>query len=121
MSRRPRPVMRSDGKLYASMSEAAADMNCAPSSIFAACRQSFRRVCGYGWSYVEEPACDPEIPEEESIPLYALYRGDEFLCLGTLEEVAKWQGISMGTVRYAASPSNIKRAGSGKRLVAVRV
>jgi hypothetical protein len=31
---------------------------------------------------------------------YAIYKGDEFLCVGTVEECAKYLGILPRTVRY---------------------
>jgi hypothetical protein len=31
---------------------------------------------------------------------YAIYKGDEFLCVGTAEECAKYLGILPRTVRY---------------------
>ena len=46
-----KPVIREDGKMYTSISEAATEMNGARSSIAAACNQN-KQAYGYAWSYV---------------------------------------------------------------------
>jgi hypothetical protein len=40
---------------------------------------------------------------------YALYKGEEILCSGTIKEIAKHQGIKEATVRFYARPSYKKR------------
>lgn len=40
---------------------------------------------------------------------YALYKGEEILCSGTIREIAKHQGIKEATVRFYARPSYKKR------------
>lgn len=40
---------------------------------------------------------------------FALYRGDSYLCMGTLKEIAKEQGIKPESVRFFKSPSYQKR------------
>lgn len=47
-------IVRSDGKEYASMVDAAKDVGCAYQSISAACRDLTNYVKGYGWSYVSD-------------------------------------------------------------------
>ena len=34
---------------------------------------------------------------------YALYKGDEFLCIGTIKEIAKNQNILIETVKFYAT------------------
>ena len=37
--------------------------------------------------------------------LYALYRGDELLTVGTVEQLAEWHGVTVRTIKKYASPS----------------
>lgn len=37
--------------------------------------------------------------------LYALYRGDELLTVGTVEQLAAWQGVTVRTIKKYARPS----------------
>lgn len=51
---------------------------------------------------------------------FAVYKGDDFIFLGTLEEVAEKLGVSKGTVRWMSTPAAHKRAekpGSTKMIV----
>ncbi|MGE6370613.1 hypothetical protein ACQKDB_15915 [Planococcus kocurii] len=41
---------------------------------------------------------------------YAVYQGDEFLMLGTLEECAEEMGVLPATIRYWTMPTHHKRA-----------
>lgn len=58
---------------------------------------------------------------------FALYRGDELLCIGTAEECAERIGVKPDTVRYYASPCYNRRVaareaeGSSGLVVAVRI
>lgn len=45
---------------------------------------------------------------------YAVYRGDEFVCLGTYKECAAHLGISPETVRFYGSPAHLKRSENNK-------
>lgn len=40
---------------------------------------------------------------------YALYRGDEFLKIGTLEELANYLKVERRTILFYASPTYLKR------------
>lgn len=41
---------------------------------------------------------------------YALYKGDEFIDLGTIEELAERMGVTPKTIRYYQTP-NYKKKG----------
>lgn len=57
-----------------------------------------------------------------SEPIYGLYRGDEFLDVGTAKELAKRMGVARETIKSYATPSHHKRAEKQKdALVAVRL
>lgn len=40
---------------------------------------------------------------------YALYKGDKFLALGTMEEIAKQRGVLIGAIQRVNSPSVAKK------------
>jgi hypothetical protein len=40
---------------------------------------------------------------------YAVYKGDEFLCVGTAEECAKYLGVLPRTVRYYSYEKYLKK------------
>lgn len=51
---------------------------------------------------------------------YGVYKGDEFIMVGSLEEVAKKLGVSEKSVKWMASPTAKRRAdkpGSTKMIV----
>jgi hypothetical protein len=53
---------------------------------------------------------------------FAVYRGDEFVDVGTAEEIAKRLGCKPGTIRFYASPSYKARLKDrDKRLIAIRI
>lgn len=52
--------------------------------------------------------------------IYAIYKGDEFLDLGTVEEMAKKFNVRKQTITFWASPANTKRVGKNGK-VAVRI
>ena len=52
--------------------------------------------------------------------IYAVYKGDEFLVVGTVEECARYMNCSTKTIKWLASPSNIKKD-KGNRLIAFKV
>lgn len=50
--------------------------------------------------------------------IYMMYRGDDLLVMGTLEEIAEHQNMTVGNVRFMAYPSYHKRSeGRDRRLV----
>lgn len=82
-------------------------------------RETFReRVRRAGWS--EEDAADrPLLGNEE----YAVYRGEELLCIGTAQECADAAGVKKQTIHYYATPSGrrVSEAGAGRGLSVVRM
>jgi len=53
---------------------------------------------------------------------FALYRGDEFVDVGTAEEIAKRLGCKPDTIRFYATPSYQARLKDrDKRLIAIRI
>ena len=44
--------------------------------------------------------------------IYAVYKGDKFLCEGTASECAKYLKVEPKTVRLWSAPSNLKRSES---------
>ncbi|TYS68674.1 hypothetical protein FZC76_06930 [Sutcliffiella horikoshii] len=40
---------------------------------------------------------------------YAVYKGDEFICVGTAKECADYMGVSEKSVRFLSSPTHKKR------------
>lgn len=42
--------------------------------------------------------------------IYAVYKGEEFLCEGTSRECAEFLGVKMETIRWWKSPANCKKA-----------
>lgn len=56
---------------------------------------------------------------------YALYKGDEFVTLGSLQEVANYQGVKPTTISYLASKAYLKklekRKNSDSALIAIRI
>ena len=47
---------------------------------------------------------------------YAIYKGDQFITLGTAEECAKELNVSPETIRFISSNAYKKRSKSGNRL-----
>lgn len=50
---------------------------------------------------------------------YALYQGDELICSGTLEEIAKYQGVKVDTIKFYSYPVYRKRTKNGYVLIEV--
>ena len=46
---------------------------------------------------------------------YAIYKGEEQIFVGTIEECMRHFGVKRRTVQYWACPANIKRADTGMR------
>lgn len=53
--------------------------------------------------------------------VFALYRGDEFVDVGTKKELAAKLGIKPESVGFLASPENARRNRGGNRLMAYRI
>lgn len=51
--------------------------------------------------------------------LYAAYRGDDLVGIGTARELAEKMGITWSTFHYYASPSHLKRTAGSKRAARV--
>ena len=43
------------------------------------------------------------------LPEYAVYRGDEFICIGTRREIAERLNVNIKTVRFWGTPANKRR------------
>ena len=52
--------------------------------------------------------------------VWAVYKGDELLAVGTKEEVCGQLGITSKTLYWLASPANIKHDKGGRRRIAYR-
>lgn len=52
--------------------------------------------------------------------IYGLYKGDEFLDVGTDEELASKLGVKKSTIQFYASPKHKLRDKYGNFIVAVR-
>ena len=62
--------------------------------------------------------------KREKVYDYAIYRGDEFIFLGTLEECCNFTGMDKEKVRSLCTPSHVKKVDAienGKALVGVRL
>lgn len=54
--------------------------------------------------------------------IYVVYKGDEVVAVGTVDEVSEALGIKRSTVEYLATPVAHRKAGtSRRRMVAERV
>lgn len=51
---------------------------------------------------------------------YALYRGDEFLKIGTTQELADYLGVKIRTILFYASPTYLKRT-NGNGYVVIKI
>ena len=51
---------------------------------------------------------------------YALYKGDKFVDVGTLKELAKRHGVSERTISFYGSPTYQKRTG-GRGWIVIRL
>ena len=52
--------------------------------------------------------------------IYAMYKGEELLATGTAQELANADNVTVKTIYWRTSPTNIKRDG-GKRKVVIRL
>lgn len=46
--------------------------------------------------------------------IYALYKGDELLSVGTAREIAKEMGVDIKTIRFYGNPTYLRRRKNGK-------
>ena len=54
--------------------------------------------------------------------IYAIYKGDEFLDLGTAEELAKKRGIGPKSIQFMMTPTYRRRIkNQDKRLIVIRL
>ena len=53
--------------------------------------------------------------------LFALYKGDELLDVGTVREIAGRRGVKPGTIHYYAHPAYQRKGGGNNRLLLVRI
>ena len=51
---------------------------------------------------------------------YAIYKGDEFIAIGTIKELVKKTGYAESTLRFCTHPASMKRS-KGNRLVVFAV
>lgn len=51
---------------------------------------------------------------------YAIYKGDEFIAIGTIKELAEKTGYAESTLRYCTHPAS-RRHNKGSRLVVFAV
>ena len=51
---------------------------------------------------------------------YALYKGDDLLAIGTLDELAEFRGVMRNTIYYYSMPTN-KRQDRGNKVVAIKL
>lgn len=49
--------------------------------------------------------------------IYAAYKGDTFLNVGTIQQIAKFLGVSIDTAYYYATPTHLKKKGEGATIV----
>lgn len=52
---------------------------------------------------------------------YALYHGDEFIAIGTADELARMQGVAPETIKFYATPAYASRDKGQNRFIAVRI
>jgi hypothetical protein len=52
---------------------------------------------------------------------YALYRGDEFLTVGSRRELAAYLGVDPKTITFYMSPTYTRRCKGENRLIVIRL
>ena len=52
-------------------------------------------------------------------PEYALYKGDDLLYIGTLDEIAEKHGTKRSTIVFYGSPTHKKRQPNGLALIKI--
>lgn len=51
---------------------------------------------------------------------YALYKGDDLLAIGTLDELAEFRGVTRNTIYYYSMPAS-KRKDRGNKITAIKL
>ena len=51
--------------------------------------------------------------------VYAIYKGDEFVTLGTKKECAEYLGVNPSTISFMATPTHRNRNTGGQRMEAI--
>lgn len=46
--------------------------------------------------------------------IYAVYKGEEFITTGTLQELAEYFGVAYGTIKFMTTPAYRRRCKGGK-------
>lgn len=46
--------------------------------------------------------------------IFALYKGEEFIDIGTAKEIAKRRGVTPEFIKYLSTPANLKRIDTRK-------
>lgn len=55
----------------------------------------------------------------EKLAQYSVYKGDDILFSGTLQECADFLGIKINTAKFYSTPSQIKRTKNGTFIVRI--
>lgn len=58
--------------------------------------------------------------KESSEKVYALYKGDEFIMIGTQKELADYLGVKENTIYFYSTPTYMRRT-DGRGLVTVKI
>lgn len=53
--------------------------------------------------------------------VYALYKGNDLLSIGTAKEIAKEMNVSVATVYFYQTPSCAKRSNGGNKRVLIKL
>ena len=53
--------------------------------------------------------------------IYAMYKGDDCLSIGTKKQIAKQLGMSLAAVSYCHTPRNARRNTGGNRKILIRI
>lgn len=53
--------------------------------------------------------------------MYALYKGDDILTIGTIKELAKYLGVKEKTVYFYSTPTYRKRNKKGNNYIVIKI
>ncbi len=53
--------------------------------------------------------------------MYALYKGDEILTIGSIKELALYLNVSIETIRFYTTPTYRKRCKKGNNYLVIRI
>lgn len=59
--------------------------------------------------------------KKKHVQIYCLYRGDEFVDVGSAEELAEKFGCTISSIYQKSCPTNKNRDTNGKRLLAYKL